>query len=53
MGGDREVNARNLVERFFNKIKQCRCVAIRYDRLAANDPPSSSLHRIDKAMAGH
>lgn len=29
--------ARNLVERFFNKIKQCRRVATRYDKLAAND----------------
>jgi transposase len=28
--------ARNLVERFFNKIKQCRRVATRYDRLAVN-----------------
>jgi transposase len=28
--------ARNLVERFFNKIKQCRRIAIRYDKLAAN-----------------
>jgi transposase len=28
--------ARNLVERFFNKIKQCRRVATRYDRFAAN-----------------
>jgi transposase len=28
--------ARNRVERFFNKIKQCRRVATRYDRLAAN-----------------
>ena len=28
--------ARNLIERFFNKIKQCRCVATRYDKLAAN-----------------
>src|SRR5438270_5826824 len=27
---------RNLVERFFNKIKHCRRVATRYDRLAAN-----------------
>jgi transposase len=26
----------NLVERFFNKIKQCRRVATRYDKLAAN-----------------
>jgi transposase len=29
--------ARNRVERFFNRIKQCRRVATRYDRLAAND----------------
>src|ERR1700692_3768910 len=29
-------NARNLVERFFNKIKQCRRIATRYDKLAAN-----------------
>jgi transposase len=28
--------ARNLVERFFNKIKQCRRVATRYDTLATN-----------------
>jgi len=28
--------ARNLVERFSNKIKQCRRVATRYDKLAAN-----------------
>ena len=28
--------ARNLVERFFNKFKQCRRVATRYDKLAAN-----------------
>src|SRR5262245_3496569 len=28
--------ARYLVERFFNKIKQCRRVATRYDKLAAN-----------------
>ena len=28
--------ARNLVERFFNKIKHCRWVATRYDKLAAN-----------------
>ena len=28
--------ARNLVERFFDKIKQCRRIATRYDRLAAN-----------------
>jgi len=29
--------ARNRVERFFDRIKQCRRVATRYDRLAAND----------------
>jgi transposase len=28
--------ARNLVERFFNKIKHCRRIATRYDILAAN-----------------
>jgi transposase len=28
--------ARNRVERFVNRIKQCRRVATRYDRLAAN-----------------
>jgi hypothetical protein len=28
--------ARNQVERFFNRLKQCRRVATRYDRLAAN-----------------
>ena len=28
--------ARNLVERFFNKIKQCRRIPTRYDKLAAN-----------------
>jgi len=28
--------ARNEVERFFNKLKQCRRVATRYDKLAAN-----------------
>ena len=27
---------RNLVERFFNKIKQCRPIATRYDKLAVN-----------------
>jgi len=29
--------ARNLIERFFSKIKHCRRVATRYDKLAAND----------------
>ena len=31
--------ARNLVERFFDKIKQCRHVATRCDKLAANAAP--------------
>src|SRR5262245_4149307 len=30
------LTSRNLVERFFNKIKHCRRVATRYDKLAAN-----------------
>src|SRR3954447_16958833 len=34
--------ARNLVERFFNKIKHCRRVATRYDKTTS---PSSSLHQ--------
>src|SRR5215831_425745 len=33
---------RNLVERFFNKIKHCRRVATRYDKLAANYSRSSN-----------
>jgi transposase len=28
--------SRNLVERYFNKIKQCRRIATRYDKLAVN-----------------
>ena len=28
--------ARNHIERFFNRIKQCRRVATRYDKLASN-----------------
>jgi hypothetical protein len=28
--------ARNLMERFFDKIKWCRRIATRYDKLAAN-----------------
>jgi transposase len=32
----RRYRARNLVERFFNRIKHCRRVATRYDKLAAN-----------------
>ena len=31
-----ELRARNSIERFFNKIKHCRRVATRYDKLAAN-----------------
>lgn len=37
--------ARNLVERFFNKIKHCRRIATRYDKLAANTSLSFNLHR--------
>ena len=32
----RPKNFEQLVERFFNRIKQCRRVATRYDKLAAN-----------------
>jgi transposase len=32
----RPYRSRNLVERFFNRIKQCRRIATRYDKLAAN-----------------
>jgi transposase len=38
--------ARNLVERFFNKIKQCRRVATRYDKLTANYLPFIQLASI-------
>ncbi len=31
-------SARNLVEHCFNKLQQCRRVATRYEKLAANDP---------------
>ena len=37
-----------LVERFFNKIKDCRRVATRYDKLA-NDP--RGLTRVNRAVA--
>jgi transposase len=34
-----------LIERFFNKIKQCRRLPTRYDKAAANyHLPSSSMH---------
>jgi transposase len=33
---DDDAPKHDLVERFFNKIKQCRRVATRYDKLAAN-----------------
>jgi transposase len=42
--------ARNLVERFFNKIKQCRRIATRYDRLAANYLAFINA-RIDSSLA--
>jgi transposase len=41
--------ARNLIERFFNKIKQCRRVATRYDKLAATIWRSST--RINPNLA--
>ena len=43
--------ARNLVERFFNKIKQCRRVATRYDKLAANYLAFIQLACFDTPMA--
>ena len=36
--------ARNQVERFFNRIKQCRCVATRYIGLRETILPSSNSH---------
>ena len=39
--------ARNLVERFFNKIKQCRRVATRYDKLTTSFYPA----RVNKTVA--
>jgi transposase len=39
---------RNVVERFFNKIKQCRRVATRYDKLA-----NYRQARIHTTMAAH
>ena len=39
--------ARNLVDRFFNKIKQCRRVATRYDKLAANNLAFISITAAD------
>jgi transposase len=42
-----QYRARNLVERFFNKIKRSRSIATRYDKLAANYLAlSNSHHRI-------
>src|SRR5215471_13417554 len=38
--------ARNLIERILNKIKQCRRVATRYDKLAANYPAFVELASI-------
>ena len=37
---------RNLVERFFNKIKHYRGIATRYDKLARNFSPLSSWWRL-------
>ena len=30
---------RNLIERMFCRLKNWRCIATRYDKLAANSPP--------------
>jgi transposase len=38
--------ARNLVERFFNQNKQCRRIATRYEKLAANYLPFIQLASI-------
>jgi len=38
--------ARNLVERFFNKIKQSRRIATRYDKLATNFAAAVALAAI-------
>ena len=43
--------ARNLVERFFNKIKQCRRVATRYDSSQPTTSHSFSLLRSDYGCA--
>ena len=43
--------ARNRVERFFNRIKQCRRVATRYDKLAANYLPFVQLSSIQLWLA--
>jgi transposase len=37
---------RNLIERFFDKITQCRRIATRYDKLAANYPAFVKLASI-------
>jgi transposase len=37
--------ARNLIERFFNKIKQCRRIATRYDKIAVNYLAFVHLHQ--------
>lgn len=36
--------ARNQVERFFNRIKQCPCAVTRYDSLRETTLPSSNSH---------
>lgn len=39
-------SAHNRVERFFNRIKQCRRIAARYDKLSANYPAFIQLASI-------
>jgi transposase len=44
---------RNSVERFFNKIKQCRRIATRYDKLAANYLAFVKLASIRRWLGAH
>ncbi len=44
---------RNLVERFFNKIKHFRRIATRYDKLAANDMAMIELVSIRVWLRAH
>ena len=44
--------ARNQVERFFNRIKQCRRVATRYDRLAGTASPPYPMLPLGEGFSG-
>ena len=45
--------ARSLIERFFNKFKQCRRVATPFDKLAANYPASVRFASIRLWLGAH